>query len=275
MDWDASCGSSFLLKCCLLEIPQSRSWRGGAQMHSASRAREVVVFCPYLLINKSASVLRVRDTTPYATSPSIAPPPSPDGTATPTMFRCLLWPRMWPVSDIADTDQILPVSTASGAVSALLLVSHMQGQTAIDPPDSGGTDQIVWANIAKTTLTLLSPVLVLVMYSCVRMLAGSSARGVVRLCMHSAFWSRSINLESLGMAGNVSHYPSFGPGPCKPSSPLGVTLDACLANGQHLDPLACPGTLHPAAAPPFHQPECTPCQSLADQYLDRSAPFNL
>ena len=35
----------------------------------------------------------------------------------------------------------------------------------------------------------------------------SSARGAAQLCMHSAFWSRSINLEYLGMAYNVRAAP--------------------------------------------------------------------
>jgi hypothetical protein len=59
-----------------------------AQVHAASRAREVAVFCPYLLVNKSPSPLRVRDCTPAAGSPAVAPPPEPDGSpGTPLMFR--------------------------------------------------------------------------------------------------------------------------------------------------------------------------------------------
>lgn len=44
------------------------------QMNAHSRAREVVVFCPYWIINKTNMALLVRDTTPQRGTPMLASP---------------------------------------------------------------------------------------------------------------------------------------------------------------------------------------------------------
>ena len=57
-----------------------------SQMDPGSRAREVVVSCPYWIVNKTNLILRVKDTTLNATQPLTAPP-GLGGQADPVLFR--------------------------------------------------------------------------------------------------------------------------------------------------------------------------------------------
>lgn len=57
------------------------------QLNAASKAREVVVFCPYWIVNKTNTTLRIRDVSPYSSATSIASPMADDGTAKPVLFR--------------------------------------------------------------------------------------------------------------------------------------------------------------------------------------------
>lgn len=56
------------------------------QLDASSRAREVVVSCPYWIVNKTDLTLRVKDTTLNATQP-VAAPPGLGGQAEPVLFR--------------------------------------------------------------------------------------------------------------------------------------------------------------------------------------------
>lgn len=56
------------------------------QMDSGSRSREVVVSCPYWVVNKTNLILRLKDTTLNANQP-IAAPPGLGGQAEPVLFR--------------------------------------------------------------------------------------------------------------------------------------------------------------------------------------------
>ncbi len=58
------------------------------QLNAASKAREVTVFCPFWIVNKTNSTLRIKDVSPYASTPSIALPMADDGVAKPALFRC-------------------------------------------------------------------------------------------------------------------------------------------------------------------------------------------
>lgn len=165
-----------------------------AQMHAASRAREVVVFCPYLVVNKSPSPLRVRDCTPGAGYAAVAPPPESDSSpATPLMFRraalhvryhsfqrCFIVLR--PLS--------LPHACAHVCVQGLHLYLWANGV-------QGARGSLHWHK--KQVLTMQEDIASL----CVVSFPCSSSRGAAQLCMHSAFWSRSLNLEYMGMAYNV------------------------------------------------------------------------
>lgn len=57
------------------------------QLDSGSRAREVVVSCPYWIVNKTNLTMKVKDTTLNASQP-VATPPGLGGQAEPVMFRC-------------------------------------------------------------------------------------------------------------------------------------------------------------------------------------------
>lgn len=50
-------------------------------------AREVVVFCPYWIVNKTNTTLRIRDVSPCSSVTSTASPMADDGTAKPVLFR--------------------------------------------------------------------------------------------------------------------------------------------------------------------------------------------
>ncbi|KAK9808775.1 hypothetical protein WJX72_003363 [[Myrmecia] bisecta] len=95
------------------------------KMNSASRAREVVIFCPFWVINKTNLTIRFRDNTPSGNLPVVAPP-GLGGTAQPLLF--------------------------------------------------------------------------------------SSTRGSMKMCVHPGHWSRSINLDSLGINGST-----YVLGPTNPS----------------------------------------------------------
>ena len=57
------------------------------QASRAMYAREVIIFCPFLVVNKTHMALRVIDTAPLAKVPSIAPPLPEDNIAQPMLHR--------------------------------------------------------------------------------------------------------------------------------------------------------------------------------------------
>ena len=57
------------------------------QASRAMYAREVTIFCPFLVVNKTHMALRVIDTAPLAKVPSIAPPLPEDNVAQPMLHR--------------------------------------------------------------------------------------------------------------------------------------------------------------------------------------------
>lgn len=57
------------------------------QASRAMYAREVTVFCPFLVVNKTHMALRIIDTAPLAKVPSIAPPLPEDNIAQPMLHR--------------------------------------------------------------------------------------------------------------------------------------------------------------------------------------------
>lgn len=57
------------------------------QANSAMHAREVTIFCPFLVVNKTHVPLRVIDSAPLAETSSIAPPLPEDNIAQPLLFR--------------------------------------------------------------------------------------------------------------------------------------------------------------------------------------------
>ena len=50
-------------------------------------ARDITIYCPFLVVNKTHMALRVIDTAPLAGTPSIAPPLPEDNIAQPLLFR--------------------------------------------------------------------------------------------------------------------------------------------------------------------------------------------
>ena len=54
-------------------------------MDYASRAREVIIFCPYWVVNKTNLTLKLRDNTPVSTFPPRAAP-GLGATASPILF---------------------------------------------------------------------------------------------------------------------------------------------------------------------------------------------
>lgn len=51
-------------------------------------ARDITIYCPFLIVNKTHLALRVIDTAPPAETPSIAPPLPDSNIAQPLLFRC-------------------------------------------------------------------------------------------------------------------------------------------------------------------------------------------
>lgn len=56
------------------------------QMHSSSRAREVTVYCPFWIINKTNLPLKFKDTSANASQPAISAP-GEGGLTQPLLFR--------------------------------------------------------------------------------------------------------------------------------------------------------------------------------------------
>jgi hypothetical protein len=50
-------------------------------------ARDITIYCPFLVVNKTHLALRVIDPAPLAEAPSIAPPLPEDNIAQPMLFR--------------------------------------------------------------------------------------------------------------------------------------------------------------------------------------------
>ncbi len=50
-------------------------------------ARDITIYCPFLIVNKTHLALRVIDTAPLAETPSIAPPLPDSNVAQPLLFR--------------------------------------------------------------------------------------------------------------------------------------------------------------------------------------------
>ena len=57
------------------------------QASRAMYAREVTIFCPFLVVNKTHMALRIIDTAPLAKVPSIAPPLPEDNIAQSMLHR--------------------------------------------------------------------------------------------------------------------------------------------------------------------------------------------
>ena len=84
------------------------------QASSSMYARDITIFCPFLVVNKTHLALRVIDTAPLAETPSIAPPLPDNNIAQPLLFRCF-----------------------PGHLAALSSVVHLPN-TSLQQCDSGG-----------------------------------------------------------------------------------------------------------------------------------------
>lgn len=57
------------------------------QASNSMFARDITIYCPFLVVNKTHLALRVIDPAPLAEAPSIAPPLPEDNIAQPMLFR--------------------------------------------------------------------------------------------------------------------------------------------------------------------------------------------